>query len=72
MIILLPLLARLSIHQRVILGRKLVSLSIIFLAVGFTGHPWLVGLSAGGLLVGVASLASARWSRRRGALSAGI
>jgi len=72
MIILLPLLAKLSIHHRVILGKKLVALSIIFLAVGFTGHPWLVGLSAGGLLVGIASLASAWWSRRRGPVSAGI
>ncbi len=68
----LPLLARLSIDQRVILGRTLVIVGIIFLVVGFTGHPWLVGLSAFGLLVGIASLASAWWSRRRNASSAGI
>ena len=72
MIILLPLLARLSIDQRVILGRTLVIVGIIFLAVGFTGHPWIVGLSAFGLLGGIASLASAWWSRRRNASSAGI
>jgi hypothetical protein len=65
MLILLPLLAKLSPDQRVILGRTLVILGVIFLAVGFTGHPWLVVLSACGLLLGIASLASAWWSRRR-------
>lgn len=72
MIILLPLLAKLGVHQRVILGRTLVIRGVIFLGVGFTGQPWLVGLSAFGLLVGIASLASARWSRRRDTMSAGI
>jgi hypothetical protein len=66
MIILLPLLAKLSVGQRVILGRTLMILGGIFLAVGLTGHPWLVGVSAGGLLVGVASLGSA-WRSRRAA-----
>lgn len=65
MIILLPLIAKLSIDQRVILGRTLAILGVIFLAVGFTGHPWLVGLSAFGLVLGIASLAHASWSQRR-------
>jgi hypothetical protein len=66
MIVLLPLLAKLSPDQRVLIGRTLVVLGAVFLAIGFTGRPWLVVLSAWGLLLGVASLASARWSRRRG------
>jgi hypothetical protein len=60
MLILLPLLAKLSPDQRVILGRTLVILGVIFLAVGFTGHPWLVVLSACGLL------------RARGGVAAGM
>jgi len=65
MLILLPLLAKLSIHRRVILSRALVINSVIWLAVGLTGHPWLVVLSASGLLLGIASWASAWSSRRR-------
>jgi uncharacterized membrane protein len=65
MLILLPLLAKLSPDQRVILGRTLVVLGAIFLAVSFTGHPWLLVLSVSGLLIGITALVSARRSRRQ-------
>jgi hypothetical protein len=64
MIILLPLLAKLNVTQRIILGRTLVILGAIFLVVGFTGHPWLVGVSGFALLVGLVSLGSG-WRGRR-------
>ena len=64
MIILLPLLRKLSIHQRTMLGRVLVIAGITGLLVGFAAVPALVVVSGVSILVGGVSLASA-WRGRR-------
>jgi hypothetical protein len=68
MIILLPLLRKLSIHQRTMLGRALVIAGVIGLLVGFAAVPALVVVSGVSIIVGGVSLASA-WSGRRAARS---
>jgi len=72
MIILLPLLRKLSIQQRTMLGRVLVIAGVIGLLVGFAAVPALVVVSGVTIIVGAVSLASAWRGRRSARRGAGV
>jgi uncharacterized membrane protein HdeD (DUF308 family) len=65
MIILLPLLRKLSIRHRTMLGQVLIAAGVVAVLVGIATAPGLVVPGALALIIGAVSLGSARKARRR-------